>query len=61
MLTARSDMTSFVDSLVAPLSLINALIAAVGLIKQDEVTKTFDHLENIWAEYGIYKNSESEE
>lgn len=61
LLTARSDMTSFVDSLVAPLSLINALIAAVGLIKQDEVTKTFDHLENIWAEYGIYKNSESEE
>ncbi len=61
LLAAKSDMTSFVDSLVAPLSLINALIAAVGLIKQDEVTKTFDHLENIWAEYGIYKNSESEE
>lgn len=55
LLTARSDMNSFVDSLVAPLSLINALIMAVGMQKQDEVTKTFDHLENIWAEYDVYQ------
>ena len=61
LLAARSDMTSFVDSLVAPLSLINALIAAVGLQKQDEVMSTFNHLENIWAEYHVYQNSEKKE
>ncbi len=58
LLTARSDMTSFVDSLVAPLSLINALIAAVGLQKQDEVTSAFNYLEKIWAEYDIYQNND---
>ncbi|WMJ23530.1 MurR/RpiR family transcriptional regulator [Paludicola sp. MB14-C6] len=57
-LQARSDMVSFVDSLVAPLSLINALIVAVGLRKGDELKKTFDKLESIWDEYDVYQKSE---
>lgn len=58
LLTARSDMTTFVDSLVAPFSLINALIVAVGLRKRDEVSGTFEELERIWDEYHVYeKNS----
>jgi DNA-binding MurR/RpiR family transcriptional regulator len=57
-LLARSDMASFVDSLVAPLSLINALIVAVGLKKRDEVTNTFNKLEKIWDEYDVYAKNE---
>ena len=53
-LIAKSDMASFVDSLVAPLSVINALIVAIGLRRQDEVTKTFQFLEDIWEEYDVY-------
>ena len=53
-LTARSDMASFVDSLVAPLSLINAIIAYIGRKKQDEVTDTLDRLEQVWKEYHVY-------
>ena len=58
LLAARSDMTSFVDSLVAPLSLINAIIVAVGLQKQEQVTATFNRLEEIWAEYHVYESSD---
>ncbi len=54
-LLARSDMASFVDSVVAPLSLINALIVAVGLKKRDDIENTFNRLENIWAEYDVYQ------
>ncbi len=54
-ITARSDMASFADSLVAPLSVINALIVALGMKKKDEVQKTFVQLENIWDEYNIYE------
>ncbi len=57
-LQARSDMASFVDSLVAPLSVINALIVAVGLKKSDELKEVFDKLENIWDEYKIYEKAE---
>jgi len=53
-LTARSDMASFVDSLVAPLSLINALIVAIGLRKRDDVSEYFTQLEKIWDEYKVY-------
>ena len=53
-LTARSDMDSFVDSLVAPFSVVNALIAALGMKHKDEVKKTFENLENIWAQYEVY-------
>ena len=58
-LIAKSDMVSFVDSLVAPLSVINALIVAIGLRKKDEVFSVFEELENIWDEYDVYeKNNE---
>ncbi|KXZ39880.1 transcriptional regulator, RpiR family [Alkalithermobacter thermoalcaliphilus JW-YL-7 = DSM 7308] len=50
----KSNMASFVDSLVAPLSFANALIIAVGMRKKDEITKYFDKLEYIWKEYSIY-------
>lgn len=58
LLKARSDMASFVDSLVAPLSLINALIVEVGMRKQEESQSNFRLLEQIWAEYDIYQTSE---
>ena len=57
LLVASSMAASFVDSLVAPMSLCNALIAAVGLRKKDEVSKTFERLEKIWDEYGVYEKS----
>lgn len=53
-LLAPSDMTSFVDSLVAPLSVINALIAAIGYKRQEQLTRTFEKLERIWDEYEVY-------
>ncbi len=58
-LIARSDMASFVDSLVAPLSLINSLIVAIGMHKKEEVKKTFEELENIWDEYEVYEKVDS--
>ena len=57
-LFAKSDMASFVDSLVAPLSLVNALIVAVGRKKNEDLENTFANLEQIWAEYGVYEKVE---
>lgn len=54
-LKARSDMASFVDSLVAPLSLVNALLVAVSRKKNDDLADTFENLERIWEEYGVYE------
>lgn len=54
-LKARSDMASFVDSLVAPLSLVNALLVAVSRKKNDDLANTFQKLEQIWEEYGVYE------
>src|SRR5699024_10941914 len=54
-LKARSDMDSFVDSLVAPLSMVNALLVAVSRKKGDELSRTFQTLEQIWEEYGVYE------
>lgn len=54
-LTAKSDMASFVDSLVAPLSVINALIVAISMKKENEVVDTFNGLEKIWDEYDVYE------
>ena len=54
-LIAKSEMVSVVDSLVAPLSVINALIVAIGKKKQEEVAKTFEKLERIWDEYEVYE------
>lgn len=60
LLIARSDMASFVDSYVAPLSVINALIVAVSKKKQQDVAETFEKLEAIWDEYDVYaKNGKS--
>ncbi len=58
-LLARSDMASFVDSLVAPLSVINALIVALGMRKKDDIYKTFEKLEHIWDEYKVYEKSDN--
>jgi DNA-binding MurR/RpiR family transcriptional regulator len=57
-LIADSDMASIVDSLVAPLSVINALIVALCMKKQKEVAKTLTMLEDIWDEYQVYENDE---
>ena len=54
-LFARSDMASFVDSLVAPLSLINALIVATALKREEDVANVFQKLEDIWDEYSVYE------
>jgi len=53
-LYASSDMASFVDSLVAPLSVINALIVALGIHKREHIEQTFEALENLWDEYKVY-------
>lgn len=53
-LIAQSNMASFVDSLVAPLSVINALIIAVGLREKEKISTTYRDLENIWEEYQVY-------
>lgn len=57
-LLAKSNMNSFVDSLAGPLSLLNALLVSISVIKKDELSKTFSTLEKIWDEYGVYDKSE---
>ena len=59
-LLAKSDMASFVDSLVAPLSLVNALIVAVSRKKKEELAHTFETLEEIWDEYEVYEKVDHE-
>lgn len=59
-LIARSDMASIVDSLVAPLSLINALIVATVLKKKDDVSDTFRQLELVWNREGVYANHDQD-
>ncbi len=54
LLTAQSDMASYVDSLVAPLSIINAMLVQITKLKQEEVKERFDRLERIWEEYEVY-------
>ena len=57
-LIAKSNVYSFVDSLVAPLSLINALVVAVGFKNIKETKQTFNELEEIWKEHYIYTGDE---
>lgn len=57
-LIARSDMASIVDSLVAPLSIINALVVALCMKKQTEVVETLETMEQIWDEYQVYSKDE---
>ena len=54
LLLAHSDMASFVDSLVAPLSIINAIVVAVARKKQDELTERLRTLEEVWDRYDVY-------
>lgn len=60
LLLAQSDMVSFVDSLVAPLSMINALLVAVTRKRSDEVAKTLANLEKIWSEDEVFVSTEEE-
>lgn len=59
-LMAKSDMASFVDSMAAPLSLINALIVALGQRRRQQVAEYFEQVEQIWSDYNVYlgKNGE---
>ena len=59
-LLVRCDMISFVDSMAAPLSLLNALIVAVGRQKNEDVSGTFSQLENVWSKYNIFGKTEDE-
>lgn len=61
LLVAKSDMVSVVDSLVAPLSLINALIVALTFSRREEVYNNFNKLESIWDEYQVYDKSDGDE
>ena len=58
LLLAKSDMASFVDSLAAPLSIINAIIVAVSKKKQDELGVRLHQLESIWDEYDVYDKNQ---
>ena len=55
MLLAKSDMVSLVDSLVAPLSVVNALIVGVTAKRSVELARRLDALENIWSDYDVYE------
>lgn len=54
-LVAKSDMVSLVDSLVAPLSIVNALIVALAAGREKEIARNFDTLERVWEEYNVYE------
>ena len=60
-LCAKSDMVSLVDSLVAPLSVVNALIVAIASKREKELHRTFEELEHIWEEYHVYEKREDKE
>ena len=57
-LIAKSDMVSLVDSLVAPLSLVNALIVAIAARREKELSRTLANLERIWDEYEVYEKQQ---
>ncbi len=57
-LIARSDMASFVDSLVAPMSIINAMIVAIGKKEKTHLAETFGKLEEIWDKYDVYEKAD---
>ena len=59
-LLVSSDMISFVDSMAAPVSLLNALILAVGQQKSAETSETFSELERVWSRYGVFGYEEDE-
>jgi DNA-binding MurR/RpiR family transcriptional regulator len=55
LLLAQSDMASYMDSLVAPISLINAMIVEITSRREKQIRQRFDKLEDIWQEYAIYE------
>ena len=57
-LYAKSDMVSYLDSLVAPLSVLNALLVAMANRSQARVFESFERLEKIWAEYNVFEKNE---
>ncbi len=61
LLTAHSDMAAVVDSLVAPLSVINALIVAVSLRTMDRVRPKLEELERLWGDYQVYQTVDETE
>ena len=54
-LLVKSDMISLVDSLVAPLSVTNALVASLAANREKELSDTFEGLERIWEEFNVYE------
>ena len=54
-LFAGSSMASFVDSLTAPLSLINALLVALGMHRKEHISESFEALETLWAQFKVYE------
>lgn len=60
-LYAKNDTASFVDSLVAPMSIINALIVALGMRKKEETSMIFNELEQLWDEYDVYNKEHNDE
>ena len=54
-LLATSSMASFVDSLTAPLSLINALLVALGMHRKEHIKSSFESLETLWSQYKVYE------
>ena len=59
-LLASSDMISFVDSMAAPLSLLNALILAVGQQRRDDLSATLAEMEQVWSKYSIFGKEDDE-
>lgn len=57
-LYAKSDMISFIDSLVAPMSLLNALLAEIGFRSRENISETFRRLEDVWSEYAVFLTDE---
>lgn len=58
-LYAKSDMVSFLDSLVAPLSVLNAIIIAISARRRETLDETFENLEKLWAEYEVFTKGEN--
>ena len=55
-LSMRTDMASFVDSMAAPMSVINALIVALGIQNREALNARFKQLEEVWDAYSVYMN-----
>ena len=57
-MVAKSDMVSVVDSLVAPMSVVNALVVSLAQEQQTQMAKTYEDLETLWDEYDVYERVE---